>query len=180
MPIPHSESINKVTLITEGTGDTHSIDQSAAEDKRVLCAPAAPHWDCTTHQELQLSTSYQLECLPVHIPHTHMLMSCISLDIPAFFGFGKRCILPIFLRPDQKPEGNKYRLNELACETRDEKHRSTLFLLSICTDEQNGSDENSEKAVKLREKHSENDSCAQAWKKMLIHPGLDEKKTERN
>lgn len=34
---------------------------------------------------------------------------------------------------------------------RDEKHRSTLFLLSICTDEQNGSDENSEKAVKLRE-----------------------------
>ncbi|KAI4564737.1 hypothetical protein MJG53_015749 [Ovis ammon polii x Ovis aries] len=65
----------------------------------------------------------------------------------------KRCILPIFLRPDQKPEGNKYRLNELACETRDEKHRSTLFLLSICTDEQNGSDENSEKAVKLREFH---------------------------
>ncbi|KAI4555045.1 hypothetical protein MJT46_015431 [Ovis ammon polii x Ovis aries] len=67
LPVEDSEDIS-VTLITEGTGDTHSIDQSAAEDKH-----------------------------------------------------------------------------------RDEKHRSTLFLLSICTDEQNGSDENSEKAVKLRE-----------------------------
>ncbi|XDA88729.1 hypothetical protein R6Z07F_018370 [Ovis aries] len=52
---------------------------------------------------------------------------------------------------------------------RDEKHRSTLFLLSICTDEQNGSDENSEKAVKLREQPWGTNSVPHLGSCQLLH-----------